>query len=108
MPRKSKSPEASIAGPGHNSLDRDKLRNLVERIENLESERAELASDIRDVYAEAKAGGLDVLGGIVLDPCTEPDNPTGASTFYYPPQDGCVLTWDARTVWCNPPLWRGA
>jgi hypothetical protein len=43
-----------------------------------------------------------LLGGIELDPCTEPDNPTGADRFYCPPQDGCVLPWDARTD-VNPP-----
>ena len=45
----------------------------------------------------------ELLGGIELDPCTEPDNPTGATQFYCLPQDGCILPWDARTVWCNPP-----
>lgn len=45
----------------------------------------------------------ELLGGIGLDPCTEPDNPTRADAFYTPPQDGCVLPWDARTVYCNPP-----
>jgi hypothetical protein len=44
-----------------------------------------------------------LLGGIELDPCTEPDNPTGARQFYCPPQDGCALPWDARTIFCNPP-----
>jgi len=44
-----------------------------------------------------------LLGGIGLDPCTEPDNPCAADTFYCPPQDGCILPWDARTVFCNPP-----
>lgn len=44
-----------------------------------------------------------LLGGIGLDPCTEPDNPTGASAFYCPPQDGAVLSWDASSVFCNPP-----
>jgi hypothetical protein len=44
-----------------------------------------------------------LLGGFELDPCTEPDNPTDASRFYCPPQDGCVLPWGAQTVWCNPP-----
>jgi hypothetical protein len=44
-----------------------------------------------------------LLGGIELDPCTEPDNPTGADRFYCPPQDGCVLPWEARSVFCNPP-----
>jgi hypothetical protein len=44
-----------------------------------------------------------LLGGIGLDPCTEPDNPTGADRFYCPPEDGCSLPWDASTVFCNPP-----
>ena len=45
----------------------------------------------------------EVLGGIGLDPCTEPDNPTGAKTFYHLPMDGCALPWDEPTVFCNPP-----
>lgn len=45
----------------------------------------------------------ELLGGIGLDPCTEPDNPTSAKTFYTPPQDGCKLPWDSPTVFCNPP-----
>lgn len=45
----------------------------------------------------------ELLGGIELDPCTEPDNPTGAARFYHLPIDGCGLPWDARTVFCNPP-----
>lgn len=44
-----------------------------------------------------------LLGGIGLDPCTEPDNPTGADHFYSPPFDGCALPWEAETVFCNPP-----
>jgi hypothetical protein len=44
-----------------------------------------------------------LLGGIGLDPCTEPDNPTRAERFYHPPMDGCALPWDAPTVFCNPP-----
>lgn len=45
----------------------------------------------------------DLLGGIGLDPCTEPDNPTGAENWYSLPDDGCVLPWNAATVFCNPP-----
>lgn len=44
-----------------------------------------------------------LLGGIGLDPCTEPDNPTGADKFFCLPSDGCSLSWDARSVFCNPP-----
>ncbi len=36
-----------------------KLKSFVERIERLESEKADLATDIREVYAEAKGNGFD-------------------------------------------------
>ncbi len=35
------------------------LRSVVERIERLEEEKATLAADIKEVYAEAKANGFD-------------------------------------------------
>ena len=38
----------------------DHLRQFVARIERLEEEKAGLAADIRDVYAEAKGNGFDV------------------------------------------------
>jgi hypothetical protein len=44
-----------------------------------------------------------LLGRINLDPCTEPDNPTRADSFYCLPADGAVLPWDAESVFCNPP-----
>ncbi len=37
----------------------EKLRQYVARIERLEAEKAELAADIREVYAEIKTFGLD-------------------------------------------------
>jgi len=39
---------------------RDQLRAFVERIERLEEEKAALATDTREVYAEAKSMGFDV------------------------------------------------
>jgi uncharacterized protein (UPF0335 family) len=36
-----------------------KLKSFVERIERLENEKAELAADVREVYAEAKGNGFD-------------------------------------------------
>lgn len=36
------------------------LKPLVERIERLEEEKAAIAGDIKEVYAEAKANGFDV------------------------------------------------
>jgi len=48
-----------------------------------------------------------VLGGIDLDPCTEPDNPTGADTFYTVEDDGLFEPWFGPdwlpTVYVNPP-----
>ncbi len=38
----------------------DRLRSYIERVERLEKEKAELAADIREVYAEAKGDGFDV------------------------------------------------
>jgi uncharacterized protein (UPF0335 family) len=37
----------------------DRLRSFIERIERLEEEKAALAADIREVYAEAKGTGFD-------------------------------------------------
>ena len=37
----------------------DRLRSFIERIERLEEEKAGLAADIRDVFAEAKSSGFD-------------------------------------------------
>jgi uncharacterized protein (UPF0335 family) len=39
---------------------RDQLRTIVARIEKLEEEKAAIAGDIKEVYAEAKANGFDV------------------------------------------------
>ena len=38
----------------------ERLRSFIERIERLEEEKAALAADIREVYAEAKSTGFDV------------------------------------------------
>lgn len=43
------------------------------------------------------------LGGIELDPCTTPDNPTRAARFYSLPQDGAAQPWTAASIWVNPP-----
>ena len=37
----------------------ERLRQFIERIERLEEEKAALAGDIREVYAEAKGVGFD-------------------------------------------------
>lgn len=38
----------------------DQLVSFINRIENLEEEKANLMNDIKEVYAEAKAVGFDV------------------------------------------------
>ena len=38
---------------------RERLRQLVDRIERLEEEKKTIAEDIKEVYAEAKALGFD-------------------------------------------------
>ena len=37
----------------------DRLRSFIERIERLEEEKAALATDLREVFAEAKSVGFD-------------------------------------------------
>ena len=40
-------------------VEASKLKQYIERIERLEEEKAALASDVRDLFAEAKANGFD-------------------------------------------------
>lgn len=58
-------PENPRATAGDNSggataFAKDQLKAFIERVERLEREKKETASDIRDVYAEAKGNGFDV------------------------------------------------
>lgn len=41
-------------------VESTKLKSYVERIERLDEDKAGIASDIRDVFAEAKSNGFDV------------------------------------------------
>jgi phage N-6-adenine-methyltransferase len=46
-----------------------------------------------------------LLGGSIdLDPCTVPENPTGAERFYTRHDDGILQPWDAKAIFCNPPF----
>ena len=40
----------------------ERLKSFIERIERLEEEKAALASDIREIYSEAKGTGFDTKG----------------------------------------------
>lgn len=42
-----------------NSNSQGQLRSIVERIERLEEDKAGVAADIKEVYAEAKGAGFD-------------------------------------------------
>ncbi len=48
-------PEATEVG----GVSGEYLQSYIERIERLEEEKAELSSDIREVFAEAKGTGFD-------------------------------------------------
>ncbi len=45
---------------GHNSVGAAQLKSIIERVEKLEEEKADLGSDIKDIFAEAKGNGYDV------------------------------------------------
>lgn len=80
------------------------MANAAHRFDNAKRRRGEHHPNQRQLTPAYVLEPIrSVLGGISLDPCTEPDNPTGADRFYTPPQDGCALPWDADTVFCNPP-----
>lgn len=42
------------------NISAERLRSLIERIERLEEEKKAIASDIKDIYLEAKSAGFDV------------------------------------------------
>jgi uncharacterized protein (UPF0335 family) len=52
---------AAMAGKdkGKGTIQAERLKSFIERIERLEEERAALTGDIREVYAEAKSAGYD-------------------------------------------------
>jgi uncharacterized protein (UPF0335 family) len=43
-----------------NSTAQTRLKTIIERIERLEEEKAGIANDIKEVFAEAKGEGFDV------------------------------------------------
>ena len=45
---------------GHNSISKDQLRSIIERIEQREEEKKVVADDSKDIYSEAKGNGYDV------------------------------------------------
>ncbi len=55
-----RTPKPDDDSPETGGVAADRLRSIIERIERLEEERKALASDIKDVYSEAKSAGFDV------------------------------------------------
>jgi len=51
-----KTPRPGIAG----GITPGQLKQFIERIESMEQAKANLASDIREVFAEAKGSGFDI------------------------------------------------
>ena len=51
----------SAEDPGFSTtaVAKDQLKSIVERVERLEEEKKEVAEQIKEVYAEAKANGFD-------------------------------------------------
>jgi uncharacterized protein (UPF0335 family) len=41
-------------------MDREKLKNYIERIERLEENKADISEDIKDILAAAKGEGFDI------------------------------------------------
>lgn len=52
-------PETSSEGDAIGGASREKLVQFVARIERLEEEKAALAADMKEIYAEAKSFGFD-------------------------------------------------
>lgn len=50
--------EAGIRGARIGGVSGDQLRSYIERIEKLEEEKAAVATDIKEVFAELKANGF--------------------------------------------------
>lgn len=48
-----------MATVSSDSVAQDQIKAFIERIERLEEEKAAIAGDIKEVYAEAKGNGFD-------------------------------------------------
>jgi uncharacterized protein (UPF0335 family) len=53
------SPTSTGRAPDTGGIAAERLRSFVQRIERLEEDKAALAQDLREVYAEAKGEGFD-------------------------------------------------
>ncbi|MEO6341361.1 MAG: DUF2312 domain-containing protein [Caulobacteraceae bacterium] len=51
--------DASVASDVLNQAAQGRLKSLIERIERLEEDKAVVANDLKEVFAEAKGDGFD-------------------------------------------------
>lgn len=54
---------SEAAPKGHNrrgGIAAEQLKSIIERVERLQEEKAGIAADIKDIFAEAKGNGYDV------------------------------------------------
>lgn len=74
---------------GHNSIAKDHLKSIIERVENREAAKAEIGDEIKDIYTEAKGNGFDVavLREIVRirrkDPADRQEHDTVLETYLH-------------------------
>lgn len=68
---------------GHNVIAKDQLRSIIERIENREEAKKEIADEIKDIYAEARGNGYDcnALRAIVRMRKQDPNDRAEAETI---------------------------
>jgi len=52
--------KTGASDPSSSESSAKRLRAFIERIERLEEEKAGIAADIKEVYAEAKGTGFDI------------------------------------------------
>lgn len=45
---------------GHNTVAKEQVRSIVERVERLNEQKKTITDDIGDVFTEAKSSGMDV------------------------------------------------
>ena len=59
MPLGGRNAEGNERMATEDSVAQDQLRAFIERIERMEEEKAAVAADIKEIYAEAKGNGFD-------------------------------------------------
>lgn len=48
-----------MKNPNHGAIDNSQLITIIERVEKLNEDSANIAADIKEIYSEAKSAGFD-------------------------------------------------